>query len=523
MLRAHPAVRPDDRLAMQRTRLAVLLGFFLAGCPAAAPDSGRFAGDAAASLQDSNPAASDSAAPTDDTATSQPDTSVAPGADAAASDVGGPDAGGAKGVCANGIGLYAKSFSTGGGEAAYASVLLADGSALLVGDSGTLNKTDMLALRISAVGTTLWSQTYGGADEDHGSGALALTDGFAVVGTTRSKGAGYGDGWLVRTDAKGVLLWDKTYGGSGDDALYGIAPAGDGFVLAGMNRSLGGGLDDGWLVRTDASGGVLWENKYGGSSIDSFAAVVALPSGGFAAAGVNNSIASQGSDAWLVFVDGKGKQGSEKVFGLGENDDAKALTRLPDGGFALTGVASQNGNPQLGVIRTGADGGLLWKDVVGGNQSEEGHGITAFPDGSLAVVGVTDSPNASGSSSGEDGWLLRYDAWGNRLWDLRFGGGGNEWLYAVQAMADGGLLLAGRLYDQSTSDNAWFLRMDAWGHTDCSKAGACKTKAAGDCDDGNACTIDTCDNIDGCTHAALPVGAACGSGAVCGTTSCTSN
>jgi len=521
MLRAHPAGAPDDRLVMPRTQLAVLLLFFLAGCPTTAPDSGRFAGDAGTAPQDTTPTGNDSAQLVADAAPT--DTPLAPGNDIAGMDAPAADAAAAKGTCANGIGLFAKVSSTGSGQAIYASALTTDGSTLLVGDGGTTNKTDMLLLKISAVGTTVWSKTYGGTEEDHGRGALVLADGVAVVGSTRSKGAGYGDGWLVRTDVNGASSWDKTYGGTGDDALYGIAAAGEGFVLAGMNRSLGGGLEDGWLVRTDSAGSVLWESKYGGSSIDSLASVVALPAGGFAAAGENSSIAGSGSDAWLLLVDGKGKPLGEKVFGLGGTDDAKALTRMPDGGFALTGVASNNGNPQLWVIRTDASGNLAWKDVVGGNQSEEGRGITAFPDGSLAVAGSTDSPDGSGTSSGEDGWLLRYDAWGNRLWDLRFGDGGNQWLHAVQALADGGMLLAGRLYQSNVGFGAWFLRTDAWGHTDCAKAGACKAKLSTDCDDGNPCTIDTCDNMDGCTHAALPVGAACGAATVCGTTSCVGN
>jgi hypothetical protein len=82
------------------------------------------------------------------------------------------------------------------------------------------------------------------------------------------------------------------------------------------------------------------------------------------------------------------------------------------------------------------------------------------------------------------------------------------------------MLMVGRRYDQATTLDAWFLRVDAWGHADCGLAGACKSKQASDCDVGNACTIDRCDNIDGCGHEALALGVVCGKGAVCGNNAC---
>lgn len=500
-------------------RILPLLMLALSGCPATAPDSRHFATDLATPGVDAPSAALDLGAAAEDAvdaAADLTDLAPQPPADVEVADVSAYDAAGAKGACAKGPGLFAKNYATGSGAAAYGIAALDGGSSLLVGDSGTLNKTDLLLMQIGPFGAITWAKTFGGSDEEHGRGILALADGAAAVGSTRSKGAGYGDGWLVRTDLDGALLWDKTYGGSGDDALYGIAAAGDGFILVGSNRSLGGGLEDGWLVRTDAAGTVLWEDNYGGSSIDQLFAVVALPSGGFAAAGVNNSISVSGSDAWLLLVDAKGKQIGEKAYSYGETDDAKALRRLGDGSFVLTGVASNKGNPDLWVLRTDADGNLLWKDVVGGNQSETGRGVTAFVDGSFAVVGDSNSPPSSGS----DGWLLRYDAWGNRLWDQRFGGSANQWFYAIQALTDGGLLIGGRFYDGANSANAWLLRTNAWAQSDCAQAGPCKGKLSNDCDDANTCTIDGCDNISGCTHAALPFGAVCGAGKACGTSAC---
>ena len=61
---------------------------------------------------------------------------------------------------------------------------------------------------------------------------LAL-GGFALTGFTTSKGNGAADLWVVRTDAAGTLLWEKTYGGPGGDEGRAIVEVTGGFALAG--------------------------------------------------------------------------------------------------------------------------------------------------------------------------------------------------------------------------------------------------------------------------------------------------
>lgn len=55
-----------------------------------------------------------------------------------------------------------------------------------------------------------WNQAYGGIGYDYAYSVVQTGDGgYAIAGTTASFGAGYGDGWLVKTDASGNI------GGSG--------------------------------------------------------------------------------------------------------------------------------------------------------------------------------------------------------------------------------------------------------------------------------------------------------------------
>lgn len=322
----------------------------------------------------------------------------------------------------------------------------------------------------------------------------------------------------MRFSSDGKVIGDHHFGGASTDRFDGVAAAGDGWLVAGSNRSIGGGLEDGWLARIDAGGQLLWEQKYGGGSIDNLTAITALPGGLFAAVGDNRSDASGGSDVWLLIVDGKGKVLHSKTFHSGEYDEARAVAVLPSGGLVITGKGSVKGNPELWVIGTDAEGNLLWQDLRGGNQDETGRAIAVLPDGGFALVGETSSSN-EGALGGIDAWLLRYDAWGNRLWDKHFGGSGNEWFSGAAAQGDTGLWLAGRRWLDGGLDG-WYLRTGPWGHSSCAAAGLCKDKRLSDCSDKSACTADLCDSTAGCSNPALSNGASCGGGQLCAAGAC---
>ncbi len=172
------------------------------------------------------------------------------------------------------------------------------------------------------------------------------------------KSAGWRDLWLVRTDAGGKLLWSQTYGGSGWDFAWSMTALPDGgLAVAGSTSSTdlpGGqksaGYDDAWLVRTDAAGKLLWNRTYGSSQDDYASAVITLPDGGLALAGRMHSTylpcggksSYAGANAWLLRTDPWGhiscaEAGPCASKTLADCDDAKPCTAdLCDGKTGCT-------------------------------------------------------------------------------------------------------------------------------------------------------------------------------------------
>lgn len=380
-------------------------------------------------------------------------------------------------------------------DVATAIAALADGL-VLAGYTASkgAGKNDFWLVRSDALGRVIWQRTYGGGGSDSAYAVVALADGFAVVGDTASKGNGGPDFWLVRTDAGGNPLWDKTVGGTASESAKAVAVFKDGFVMAGSTNAdaLGKG-DDFFLVRVDEFGALVWEKSYGGAFNDQAFAVAALPDG-MAVAGLTQSKGAGGSDFWLVRTDPAGNLLWDKTYGGKSGDQANALVALADG-FALAGSTATKG---LGfndfwLVRTDLDGKLLWDKTYGTSSDDVANGLSKVA-GGLVLAGYTESKGPGPHEL----FVVKIDVLGNEVWQKVIGGAGNNYALAVAAFKDG-LAMTGYTTGKGAGNaDFWLVRTDAWGHASCAEAGVCFGKSVLDCDDGGACTKDVCDAVLGC-------------------------
>lgn len=87
---------------------------------------------------------------------------------------------------------------------------------------------------------------------------------------------GQSDYWLVKLDTSGNLLWQKCYGGSNTDRGDEIfqSPLTGRFMMVGTSWSVNGdltgnfGKNDLWVIETDQAGNLIWEKNFGGSGND---------------------------------------------------------------------------------------------------------------------------------------------------------------------------------------------------------------------------------------------------------------
>lgn len=141
---------------------------------------------------------------------------------------------------------------------------------------------DFWVVKISEEGDKIWEHSYGGSGIDIAYDISLTADGaYVVAGHTISSdqqvsnSLGESDIWMIKIDTNGQLLWERTFGGSGFDLARSVSPAKrGGYILSGNTKSTGGdvsehfGENDIWVLRTNDTGEVIWQQSFGGSDLD---------------------------------------------------------------------------------------------------------------------------------------------------------------------------------------------------------------------------------------------------------------
>lgn len=352
-----------------------------------------------------------------------------------------------------------------------------------------------------------WDKTLGGADDER-LYALALTPegGILVGGDSRSGASGdrtessYGDldYWIVKVDKEGNKLWDKAYGGTGEDHLTSIATTGDGgFLLAGYSGSgISGnktapsrGSSDFWIIKIDAMGNILWDRTFGGESWDRLRTVVQTEDGGFLLGGESNSSASGNKtaealgsgDFWIVRTDADGNKLWDKAYGeVDITDNLANIALAPNGDFLLTGQSwiktgeiVVDGETHIQttsafrVIRIDEHGSERWGNVyMSENENNRFvRDVLVTSDDGFLLIGDE-------SHRSRDGYVIRMDGQGNVIWDRYYGGDAIDITFSA-VKSPNGYLLGGESYSDISGDKTeapigdadfWILEIDTTGN-----------------------------------------------------------
>lgn len=241
-----------------------------------------------------------------------------------------------------------------GSEEGFDVEMARDGGYVAVGSEKAEGKFDLLLVKADSKGEEVWTKRFDRSDDDRGRSVQATDDGgYIIAGTTKTEEDG-SDLWLLKVDRDGEQVWERTYGGTGDDEGFCARETADGgYVLVGSREAFGGLGKNLWLLKTDAEGNEVWNNRFGGV-------------------------------------------GDQVGLSVQETEDL---------GFIIAGYTdnTDGGDADALVIKTGSDGGLLWEMTLGGTGDDEAGAAIETDDGGYAIAGFTESFGAGG----RDVWLVQ--------------------------------------------------------------------------------------------------------------------
>ncbi|MBK7887447.1 MAG: DUF11 domain-containing protein [Bacteroidetes bacterium] len=306
---------------------------------------------------------------------------------------------------------------------------------------------DYWIVKIDSLGVIQWQNTIGGSDNDILNSIVQTSDGgFLLSGYSESDISGdknefsiIADYWIVRTDSLGSILWQNTIVGGFYDYLNSIQETDDGgYILGGSctsnisgdktENSLGGA--DYWIVKTDVLGNIQWQNTIGGSGDDWLNYIQQTADGGYILGGISKSNISGDKtennlglfDYWIVKTDSFGNIQWQNTIGGSFHDVLESIEPTWDGGYFIGGYSSSNisgdkvENSIVGfdylVIKTDANGIILWQNTIGGRDLDELHSVKQISNSGYILGGYSRS-NISGDKTennfggGVDFWLIK--------------------------------------------------------------------------------------------------------------------
>jgi uncharacterized delta-60 repeat protein len=273
-------------------------------------------------------------------------------------------------------------------------------------------------LKYSSVGTLLWEKIWSGSGNgsEFGYGVAVDTSGDVyVTGYTGSFGVTGFDVFLLKFNSSGNLVWQKTWGGNSNDFGYGVGVDASGNIyVTGATQSFGAGAYDVVLLKFNSTGSLVWQKTWGGTGDDEGLSVALDSSGNIYVGGETSSAGAGGIDALLLKFSPSGSLLFQKIWGGSNIDYAYGVAVDFSGNIYLAGttVSTGAGGGDVFLLKFDSTSGLLWQRTWGGSNNEYGYGVAVGPSGDIYVTGQT----ASFSVANIDAFLLKFDSTGSLLW-----------------------------------------------------------------------------------------------------------
>lgn len=213
----------------------------------------------------------------------------------------------------NGTVAWQKAVGNTGNEYAHSVRETADGGYIVAGETNSSGAggSDFFILKFTSAGILSWQKTYGGTAFDSAYSIQETADGgYIVAGYTFSFGAGGNDFLILKLTSTGAISWQKTFGGIGNEETQSVVETIDGgFVIAGStNGSMAGaGGEEMLALKLSSAGAMLWQKTYGASGDDHGTAMAERLSGDLLLAGHTSAFGAGLTDIMALSLDSSGE------------------------------------------------------------------------------------------------------------------------------------------------------------------------------------------------------------------------
>ena len=173
--------------------------------------------------------------------------------------------------------------------------------------------------------------------------------------------------------------------------------------------------------------------------------------------GLTNVSDVRKGSSWVVF---------SIMFGGDESDEGNSVQQTTDGGYIVLGTTRSYGNGESDILLVKIDnvGNEEWRKTFGGINKDIGNSVQQTTDGGYIISGTTFV-----NSSNPDLWLIKTDSNGEEEWNKTFGGNRGDYGGSVQQTSDGGYIFIGSFFTVGKNQDIWLIKTDSNGEEEWNK------------------------------------------------------
>ena len=303
-------------------------------------------------------------------------------------------------------------------------------------------------------------RVFGGPGSEIAYGMKVMADsGLILAGTTNYYGSGSNSIYLIRTDKNGIHRWSKVLGGIQIEQGYDLAVQGDSaIIIVGFTNSYGNGGYDGYVIKTDTAGNLLWEKTIGGNDWDFLYSISLLSDGSAILCGKTFSFSNGGYDGYIVKIDSQGNQvWSSHVGGLGDESLNSCIVSGNNIFLVGTSRLPNNTNTTGYLVKMDLNGNILNQFFYTGEGNDGLNCIKNF-NGNLLIGGYSQYPD----SAKKDAWLFKVDTVGNIIWNSISNNSEDDFINDATLVTSDNIVYVGQKNPSGSGEKSMFIvRIDS--------------------------------------------------------------
>ncbi|MBR4440024.1 MAG: hypothetical protein IKS00_00615 [Bacteroidales bacterium] len=297
----------------------------------------------------------------------------------------------------NGKGRWGKIYADYAASAANSIIQTYDSCLVLAGYAIRKREVQskLLVMKLDTLGNVMWQKLYGGTGNEEAYKIIETKDhGYAIAGYTTSNHDGTPSWYMLRLDENGNKLWDKQFMEGEENRALGIAQTYDGnFVVTGYIGSSTGGRKNMIVIKMDDQGEEMWMQWYDFNDWCSGQSVIATRDSNIVVAGFTRAYSITDYDAIILKLNNDGDTLWVHTYGNEDWEEATDIVETYDGAYVISGFSKSNKRDisHFLMVKYDSRGNQMWDYIFKRKSQDYSKSIVETRDNGLLLVGATNS------------------------------------------------------------------------------------------------------------------------------------